>query len=239
MRTLISRLVIAGALLVPAHAFALNGLYIQLGLGYGKFGGSELIMEEQPSGADLPLEGEGCCAKGGLGLDLRLGYSFFGIAGEVGAIGNVWNLGGDTGGGGFYGGGIRAYPLDIFKLVGAELDLPIDLSLGFLIGGAIAGKEFAYTGIGMVVDVEASFELTSFMNIGVKLDVGLPTFGDFAYTDYKNNVGRCLDDSGQQITTGDNFGRVSKENASCNGKGPSSTYLAPQVVATMHFDLIE
>src|SRR5688572_12826776 len=111
---IIPRLVLATLLLLPAsQAFAIGGLYLQLGLGYGKFGGSELIVEELPTGPDLPeTDSSRCCAKGGLAGELRIGYSFFGIAGELGIIGNGWDLGSDTGGGGIAGGGLRFFVFD-------------------------------------------------------------------------------------------------------------------------------
>jgi len=239
MRSLIARLAFASVLLAPAPAFAIGGLYIQIGTGYGQFGGSELITEEQPSGPDLPLTGEQCCAKGGFTLSLRGGYSFFGVAGELGFVGNAWDLGKDTGGGGIIGGGVRLFPLDLLKLGGAELDLPIDLSIGAMFGYTLVGKNFAYNGVGIDVDFTAEYMLTSFLSLGVKLDIGFPQFSNFVYTDYKNNVGRCLDDAGEQITTGDNAGRINKSNASCTGRGPSSTFLAPQLVATLHFDVFD
>jgi hypothetical protein len=240
MRSLIGRLLILGVLLAPAPAFAIGGLYMGLGIGYGKYGGSELIMEEQPAGNDLPLMGEGCCAKGGMALSLRLGYSFFGIAAEFGIIANGWDLGSDTGGGGVVGGGIRAFPLDLLALGGLESDLPIDLSLGLLFGYTVIGKSFAYSGFGIDVDVQVDYKVTSFLSVGVKLDVGIPQLSNFVFTDYNNNVGRCLDDAGQQVLTGgDGFGRQNKDDASCNGRGPNTTFLAPQVVATLHFDVLE
>lgn len=242
MRSLIARLMLIGLFAVPAQAFAIGGLYVQFGLGYGKYGGSELVLEELPAGNDVPASGEGCCAKGGMALSLRAGYSFFGIAPEFGIIGNGWDLGSDTGGGGTVGGGLRLYPLDLFKLVGAELDLPIDLSAAILFGYALVGKNFAYSGFGMNVDFQADYKVTSFLSIGVKLDVGLPQYSAFAFTDYKNNVGRCLDESGEQIQTGgDGFGRINKDQSSTcpAGRGPNTTFLAPQLVATIHFDVFE
>jgi hypothetical protein len=243
MRSFIVRSITLAALLAPTPALAIGGLYVQFGLGYGKYGGSGLILQEQPAGNDLPLEAgdDGCCGKGGLASQLRVGYSLFGFAGELGVIGSAYDLGGDTGGGGMIGGGIRLYPLDIMKLVGAELDLPIDIGMGLLFGYTLVGKDFAYTGFAMDVDFHVDFKLTSFLSVGAKIDVGLPTFSDFAFTDYKNDVGRCLDDSGEQIVgdASNNYGRVSKEEANCSGKGPSSTYISPSIVLTMHFDVFE
>ena len=43
MRTLIARLIFIGALLAPAPAFAIGGLYVQFGVGYGKYGGNDWV----------------------------------------------------------------------------------------------------------------------------------------------------------------------------------------------------
>jgi hypothetical protein len=241
MRSIIARLILTGVLLAPAApAFAIGGLYLQFGLGYGQYGGSELVTEELPNGPDLPeTDSSRCCAKGGIAADIRLGYSLFGAAIEGGIIGNGWDIGSDTGGGGLAGGGLRLYVFDLLALADLKLDVPLDLSFGVLFGYTIVGKEFAYNGFGMNLDVQLDYKVMDFLSVGAKLNIGLPTFGDFVYTSYKDDVGRCLDDSARQITSGDNNGRMAKESAVCNGRGPSSTFISPQLVATMHFDLFE
>ncbi|MCK6548230.1 hypothetical protein L6R52_20450 [Myxococcota bacterium] len=243
-RALLAALAAATALVaMPRPAEALSGLYTMVGVGYGKFGGSELILEESAQGNDLPLIGDGCCAKGGVAAQLRLGYSFFGFAAEVGILGNGWDLGSDAGGGGLVGGGLRFYPLDILDLAGMETaDFPLDFSLGGMFGYAMVGKNFAYTGTGVGFDFTIEYKLAEFMNLGLKLDIATPSFGDFVYTDYKNDTGRCLDFAAQQITTGPNFGRVAKDDPNrtpCDGKGPSTTLLSPQLVFTFYFDLLK
>lgn len=242
MRSIITRLILTGVLLAPAApAFAIGGLYMQLGLGYGKFGGSELITEELPNGADLPeYDSSRCCAKGGLAAELRLGYSFFGVGVEGAIIGNGWDLGSDSGGGGIAGGGLRLYLFDLLALADLKLDLPLDLSFGALFGYSIVGKEFAYDGFGMNFDIQVDYKVFDTVSIGAKLNIGLPQFGNFVYTSYKDDVGRCLDDDARQIVDTENGGRISKENSSiCSGRGPSTTLLSPQIVATLHFDLFE
>jgi hypothetical protein len=226
------------ALLVPTKAHAISGLYAHIALGYGQFSGDQLIVEEEPAGPDIPKMGEGCCVPGGFAGDLRIGFSFFGIAGELGVVGEYFG----GGGGGFYGGGLRFFPLDILALVGLESDLPIDLHTGVLVGPVIVGKEFAYTGVGFVVDFVAEYKVADFMSAGIKLDLGFPTFSDFVFTDYKNDTGRCLDAGGRQIIDQMSPGseRVKKENANCKGTGPSSTLLAaPLLVLTFHFNPLE
>lgn len=233
-------LAIAGA--IPRPALAVSGLYTMIGLGYGKFNGDDLVVEESGAGNDLPLApgAEGCCAQGGLAAQFRLGYSLFGFAGEFGIIAQGWDLGGDTGGGGIVGGGLRFYPLDILKLGGVDLEeFPLDFGLGVLFGFAQVGKEFSYQGVGIDLDFQVDYKMTSFMSIGAKIDLGLPTFEDFVYTDFKNDEGRCLDGGGHQIVDGANFGKGQKGTLVCNGAGPSATLMSPQLVFTFHFDVID
>ena len=74
--------IVAVALLSPSPAFALSGIYAQIGGGYGKYGGSELILQKTQDGGDVPLTGDACCAAGGPAFQLRLGYSIFGADGR-------------------------------------------------------------------------------------------------------------------------------------------------------------
>jgi hypothetical protein len=243
----ISRIVVPFAVVVaiaalPIEARAISGLYGQVAGGYGQFSGDGLIVTEDASGADLPLgwpnPTSAGAVPGGLGFDLRLGFSFFGIAGELGVVGEYFS----GGAGGIYGGGIRLFPLDVLSLVGLESDLPIDLSLGALFGPTIVGKDFAYTGVGIALDFAAEFKVSSFFSAGLKFDLGLPVFSDFVFTDYKNDTGRCLDAGGDHVVNSMNPGseRVKKADADCKGNGPSSTYIgAPLVVLTFHFNPLE
>src|SRR5437773_2301022 len=59
----------SGALLAPMSAFAYSGVYTRIGLGYGKFGGSELVLHETGADGDIPSSGDGCCASGGPAFD--------------------------------------------------------------------------------------------------------------------------------------------------------------------------
>lgn len=245
--TLLAACVIA----LPQQALAVSGLYGQVGLGYGKLSGSNLITNKLPGvDGDVPDHSSaGCCPSGGLAAQLRLGFSIFGFIGpEFGIVGHGWDLGSGSGGAGFVGGGLRLYPIHFLTLGGLDdKDFPIDISIGGIFGWSILGKDFAYTGSFLDFDLHVAYDVTEFFSIGVKLDIVLPTYSDFVYTDYKNNLGRCLDSAGEQIGTDgrrvdpatENTGRITKNMASCNGKGPSASFISPQIVATFHFDPFE
>src|SRR5438874_1371250 len=128
----------------PRPALAVSGLYGQLGIGYGKFSGNSMITSKTTN--DVPVIGDGCCPSAGPAAQLRLGYSLFGFGGaEFGILGNGWDIGSNTGGAGFVGGGLRAFPLQFLSLTGIldNKDFPIDIGLGAMFGWAIAGKDFA------------------------------------------------------------------------------------------------
>jgi hypothetical protein len=236
--------------LLPTPALAVSGLYGQVGLGYGKLGGSNLYTNKMDM--DLPVTGDNCCPSAGPVTSLRLGYSLFGFGGaEFGMIGHGWDLGSSTGGAGFVGGGLRAFPLAFISLLGLDTsDFPIDIGIGGLFGWTILGKDFAYTGRFLDFDITVEYKFTEWMSAGVKVDLVLPTYSDFVYTSYSNNEGRCLDSGGDQVASqmpggpmipvsAQNSDVVKKGSVSCSGRGPSTNLVAPQVVFTFHFDVFE
>jgi hypothetical protein len=221
-------------LTTPQSAYAISGLYLTLGLGYGATTGDELVVHEIPGSADEPdYASETCCPGHGLAAQFRLGFSIFGFAGpEFGIVGNGWNVGqGDQGGAGFVGGGVRIFPIHFFSLAGLDDEsLPIDASLGVLFGWTIAGQDFAYTGTFWDVDFVFDFKLASFFSLGVKLDVVIPNYGNFVFTDYKNDRGRCTD-SGEHLGE-----KADKKDLNCTGDGLKTNIISPQIVLTFHFD---
>lgn len=236
MKRLVPALVMVclGLTAAPQDARAVSGLYLALGAGYGNFSGDELVVQELATGGDVPDYGDNCCPGPSLGVQLRLGFSIFGFAApEFGFVGQGWGVGGnENGGAGFIGGGVRIFPIKFLSLFGLDSDLPIDVGLGALFGYSLAGQDFAYTGTFWDVDFHFDFLVTSFMAVGVKLDVILPNYSAFVYTDYKNNRGRCSN-SGDQ---GDLSMIFDKADANCVGDGPSTTVLSPQLYLTFHFD---
>lgn len=236
---------LALAVLIPSAAQAASGLYLQLGVGFGNFSGSELVTQEDPSRpGDLPLDNPNeCCPGSGLAAQFRTGFSILGFGGpEVGLIANGWNLGGDTGGAGFVGGGLRLFPIKFLSLAGLDArDLPIDFGVGLMFGYAIVGKDFAYTGTFWDLDFQLDYKVTSFMSVGAKLDIIFPTFGDFVFTSYKNERGRCLDSGAEQRFDIGANGVIERSQAGdlCGGRGPRTTFLSPQLVITFHFDLLD
>ncbi len=220
----------------PEPAHALSGLYLSLGLGYGTFTGDQFVVHETEGSGDMPdYDPDRCCPGPGLAAQFRLGFSIFGFAApEFGILGDGWGVGSNgTGGSGFVGGGIRLFPIHFLSLFGLDdSGFPIDGGIGVLFGYAIAGKDFAYTGTFWDVDFHVDFKLASFFSIGVKLDIVLPKYGAFVYTDYKNNRGRCSDNGTQDIPGG----VLDKGDANCTGDGPKTTLLSPQIYLTFHFD---
>lgn len=230
-------------LLVPQSAEAASGLYLQLGLGYGQFSGTELIVNETAGGniGDFPdMSAETCCPSPGLATQLRLGFSIFGFAGpEFGLVANGWDLGSDTGGAGFVGGGIRIFPIKFLGLMGLDdTDFPIDAGIGVMYGYGLVGKDFAYTGTFVDVDLHIEYKLTSFLSAGIKFDAIFPSYGDFALTSYKNDRGRCLDAGGSQDLVGQ-ASPVDRDGANCSGRGPNTTFISPQIIFTLHFDPLD
>ena len=230
---LVATMLIADA--QPAHA--LSGLYLSLGLGYGAFTGDQFVVTERQDVAnDQPdYDSERCCPGHGLAAQFRLGFSIFGFAApEFGIVGDGFGIGGsDTGGVGFVGGGVRIFPIHFFSLMGLDDDsFPIDAGIGVLFGWTIGGKDFAYTGTVWDVDFHIDIKVASFFSIGAKLDIGIPNYGAFVYTDYKNDRGRCANNGTQDLMTP----VMDKDDLNCTGDGPKTTFLSPQVYFTFHFD---
>lgn len=230
----------------PSSAHAASGLYLQLGVGAGWFSGSELVTEEtaSPMGniPDYPDQNaETCCPATGLSTGLRLGFSLFGFGGpEFGMVANGWDLGSDTGGAGFIGGGVRLFPIKFLGLLGLnDRDFPLDAGIGVMFGYSLVGKDFAYTGTFWDVDFHLDYKIASFLSIGAKIDAIFPTYSDFALTSYKNNRGRCLDDGGAQIIDAANPNPIDRDSASCSGRGPKTTFVTPSIVFTFHFDPLD
>ncbi|MCA9548732.1 MAG: hypothetical protein KC933_01780 [Myxococcales bacterium] len=226
----------------PTAAEAGSGLYLQLGLGYGSFSGTELVTQEVPGGkdgiGDYPdTDSATCCPGPGLATQFRLGWSLFGFGGpEFGLVANGWDLGNSAGGAGFIGGGIRLFPIKFLGLLGLDdKDFPLDAGIGVMFGYSLVGKDFAYTGTFWDVDLHVEYKLTSFLSAGVKFDAIFPKYGDFALTSYKNNRGRCLDSGANQDLVNQAV-PIDRDAADCAGRGPETTYITPQIVFTFHFD---
>lgn len=246
LRAALGRVTLAGGLfalavlLTPVRADAASGLYLQLGFGYGQFTGSELVTNERPNMdiGDFPdTDPDTCCPSPGLATQLRLGFSLFGFGGpEFGFVGTGWDLGSDTGGAGFIGGGIRIFPIKFLGLLGLDGDdFPLDAGIGVMFGYSLVGKDFAYTGTAWDIDFHLEYKLLSFLSAGVKIDAVFPSYSDFALTSYKNNRGRCLDEAAQQDLVNQAV-PIDRDAAVCSGRGPSTTFITPQIVFTFHFD---
>lgn len=224
------------SLAMPEPAHAVSGLYLALGLGYGHFTGDQLVVTEQDGPNDLPeYDPDKCCPGHGLAAQFRLGFSIFGFAApEFGIVGDGFGVGSnDQGGAGFVGGGVRIFPIHFLSLFGLDdKNFIVDGGIGVLFGWSIAGKDFAYTGTFWDVDFHVDFKVASFFSIGVKLDIIIPNYGGFVYTDYKNDKGRCANRGTQDIL--DNT--IDKDDANCVGDSPKTTMLSPQVYLTFHFD---
>lgn len=210
--------------------------YANIGLGYGKLNGNNLIVTE--TAGDLPVASSDptCCPEGGLAFDVRLGVKLFGAFGvEGGVLGNAWSIGGDAGGGaGFAGGGLRLWTLGLVELLTDPLEFPVDLSFGAMFGYAIVGKDFAYQGSFSALDATLEWKVADIFVLGARLNLVVPSYQDFAYTDFGENRGRCLDSGGRQVITG---GVVNRDTASCSGSGPDASLFSPQLVATFLMDI--
>lgn len=231
----------------PASALAGVDLRLELGGGYGAFTGNELVVTEQSGGGDLPLYGNGCCPSGLGTVGFRLGVDLFEVAApEFIFLGGYFNQDGEDGGSGIIGGGVRIYPLGILDLAGlVDLgDFPLSVSLGAGAGYILTGSDFAYEGHAFGFDLTLGYRLASFFSIGAKVDLWLPNYDAFALTSYSGNRGRCLDGGGQQILTGgpNGDGIVSGDDTGIecpgNGRGPSTTFISPQLFMAFHFELI-
>lgn len=228
----------AGLLMVSAHpAYAISGLYLHLSGGIADYSGNELILAELPEG-DVPDENpDTCCAGTAIAAQFRVGYSIFGFGGpEFVFIGTGFNS--FNGGGGFIGGGLRLYPLRFLSLAGLDTEsFPIDLSVAGSFGYTLVGQDFAYEGTFWDIDTVLMYKLTSFMSIGARLNVILPNFDDFVFTSFSGDRGRCLDGNGQQDFDPANPTSSPRESLECNGRGPDTTILSPQVLLAFHFNL--
>ncbi len=224
--------------LAPSITEAASGLYLQLGVGTGSFTGNQLVTQEDPNmDNDIPLTGDGCCPSAGPAGALRLGFSLFGYGGpEVLALASGWDIGSNLGGTGFFGGGVRVFPLKFIELGGLDMDgFPIDVGLGAIFGYTVVGKDFAYKGTFWNFDLSVAYMLSDYLSIGAQINVVRPSYDDFVFTDFKNDRGRCLDGSGNQV----GGTPIDKGDAACSGSGPSTTFLSPQLTVTFHLDVFD
>lgn len=241
--TMIATLVAAAPALTtvvsPAHAA--NGLYVGLGLGYGKFSGTQLVTEQIPGSADLPQpRGPGCCPDGGLTLDIRTGFALKkSIAPELMFMGHGWSLGSNAGGAAVVGGGVRLFPLGVVEWISdTPFAVPIDIGLGVNYGWSIVGKDFAYTGGALALDATFTYALSPMFHIGARLGYVIPSYGNFVYTDFGDSVGRCLSSSGEHPSNENAPAPASKDALNCSGSGPSTTFFTPQLLAVFDFDIL-
>ncbi len=225
---------------VAAPAYATSGIYTGLSFGYGAFSGSRLVITDD--GQDHPLtDSNVCCPEPGIAMEFRLGFDIEKIiAPEFVFAGHGWDLGGETGGAGYIGGGLRVFPVGLIGLSGLDVtdfQEVISLSFGAALGYTLVGKDFAYSGSFFGIDATAEYMLTDVVSLGFRLTVMMPSYGDFAWSDYGDDRGRCLDPSGNQV---DPLGLAGpKSSASCAGNGPNTTYISPQLSVTFHFDVID
>ena len=175
--------------------------------------------------------------KRGIATELRLGYAIVGIvAPEFSFSAHGWDLGSKAGGTGFIGGGLRLYPIGLIDKLGLDVkDFPIDVSVAGNMGYNLVGKDFAYTGLFFGLDLTVEYIVAEVFSTGFRVGWALPSYSAFAYTDYNNSLGRCLDTSGSQDPNQVPF---KKGTQSCSGgSGPSTSYLDIQITATFHFQL--
>lgn len=227
-------------LAVAAPAYATSGIYTGLSFGYGAFSGSRLVITDD--GQDRPVtDSNTCCPEPGIGMEVRLGFDIERIiAPEFVFVGHGWDVGGDAGGAGYIGGGLRVFPVGLIGLSGLDVkdfQETISLSFGAALGYTLVGKDFAYSGSFFGLDATAEYMLTDVISLGFRLTVMLPSYGDFAWSDYGGDLGRCLDPSGNQVDP--DAAPQAKGSASCAGSGPNTTYISPQLSLTFHFDVID
>ncbi len=232
-------LVLCAFLGAPASAEAGTGLYLQLGLGYGGWSGTELVTREA---GGVPAVGEGCCPSGTLAAQTRLGFKLFGsVAIEGLAFGSGWNLDSDRAGAGFLGGGLRLFPLgflDALKVLDMT-DFPIEPSIGLAGAWAVVGSDdYAYRGAAFGIDLAVDYRIASFFSVGARLDVWFPSYDAFALTSWNANRGFCLDGNADfNLEVGEI--EQSDQGVRCGaGRGPSTTVVSPQVFMTFHFDIL-
>lgn len=226
---------------VPREASAEAGpghLYTSLSLGYGVFTGKKLITKDTGVGDNPDTDPAVCCPSGGLEFEARAGYAFFDIvAPEFSFIGHGWDLGSSAGGAGFIGGGLRLFPLMFLNL--ADIDMsgfPIGVGIGGVFGYSVAGKDFAYTGSFFGLDLTADYLLSETIGLGIRFNSIFPAYSNFVFTDYGNDLGRCLNSESDQVL-GAPF--VKGSLPCTGGKGPSTTFLSIQLAATFRFQLFD
>ena len=239
MRAALTVATFSALLAVAAPAHAGTGVYTGLSIGYGSFSGSRLVITDD--GADRPVsDSNTCCPSGGLATEFRLGFSIFDIvAPEFLFVAHGWDLGGEAGGAGWIGGGLRVFPVGLIGLTGLDVtdfQETVALSFGLGAGYTLVGKDFAYSGSFFGLDGTAEYMVSEVFSIGARISVLMPSYGDFAWTDYGGDLGRCLDPSGVQDGT---VLPAAKGSLSCAGNGPSTTYISPQLSMTFHFDVID
>jgi len=229
-------LAIAALLSVATPALAKSSIYTGLTFGYGSLSGSKLIVHEV--GRDIPsTDPATCCPSPGIAAEFRLGFAIEGlVAPEFAFIAHGFDLSTGAGGEGFIGGGLRIFPVGLLGLAMDTKGFPIDLSIGAAFGYTVVGKDFAYSGSFVAIDLTAEYIVNEVFSIGARFTAIPTSLSGFAWTDYDGNLGRCLESDGTQNP---NTPIQSKDSAVCAGSGPSSMYISPQLSATFHFDVID
>jgi hypothetical protein len=229
------------AFMMSAQTTAAQGVavpYFSLGNGFGVVSGAGLTISQQAGVSNTPVAsgGEGCCPELGYAFDLRLGVRLFDmVAIEGGVIGQGWRIGTDErGGAGFGGGGLRLYLLTGLEYFIGDLDLPMEVSIGSLFGYTILGKDFGYTGSFAGFDGTIEWFATEFFSIAGRLNFFNPGYGNFVYTDFDQDRGRCLDSAGTHVTS-----ELVHDKGSmvCSGGAPSASFFAPQLVLNFYLDV--
>jgi hypothetical protein len=212
--------------------------YASLGFGYGRILGDKLITRQQSGSPDLPVASTDadCCPSDGLSMDLRLGYQLaHTVAPELTLMGHGWSFSSPwVGGALFIGGGARFYPMAFFD--DASQSGALQFSVATTAGYAMVGADFGYAGLYLGFDAAVEMRVLSFLSLGFRVGTAIPFFKNFVYTDFGSDIGRCLDSERDQVIPG--FHGVQRESdAQCSGRGPGAFYLAPQITATIYFDL--
>lgn len=223
---------------MASPAYAKSGIYTGLSFGYGTFTGTRLVVTD--NGADVPVtDSNVCCPDPGISTELRLGFSIEDIlAPEFVFVGHGWDLGGEAGGSGFIGGGVRVFPAGLIGLSGLDVkdfQETIVLSVAANLGYTLVGKDFAYSGSFLGFDLTAEYMVTDVFSLGARISMFLPSYSDWAWSDYSGDRGRCLDTSGNMLDVLPG----PKEGSVCSGNGPNTTYISPQLTMTFHFDVID
>ena len=85
----------------------------------------------------------------------------------------------------------------------------------------------------MSFDGGIAYEFSSLLSLGVRLVYAIPTYGDFVFTDFNGDRGRCLDNA-----AGPTGEIVDKDGAGCSGSGPTTSWLSPQITVAFSFSLL-